>query len=158
MARIQRSRSSYHSSGRSGWCPPWSSTWVPPEGKGFLDFLRHFSADNVAAVLIWRAEKGAEAAGAHAHVGIVDVAVAHVGDNGFRVQAQTHGVGQLSKRVQVGLVVQGWRRRGQGADHWRRGLRPGARLQILRPLRQRGLCAGKNVLTGAPPWICRSVY
>ena len=33
VARIQRSRSSYHSRGRSGWCPPCSRIWVPPKRR-----------------------------------------------------------------------------------------------------------------------------
>ena len=95
--------------GQVGMVPALQQDLGAAQAQGLVDLPGHLLAgDDVAFAGFGRAEEGAEAAGADADVGIVDVAVAHIGDDGLGMQAQAHGVGQPGQRVQGGAVIQGF--------------------------------------------------
>ena len=107
-----------------GMVPPLQQYLRTAKGQCFLNFFCQFlPADKICLGMPRRAEKGAEATGAHTDIGIIDIAVANVGNRHLGVQAHAHRMGEFRQGVQAGLAVQGFGRAAVKAAAFPDGIR-----------------------------------
>ena len=104
-ALMSRSRSSYHSNGRSGCRPPCIRIWSPPSVDGLADLLEQdVAVEDVSLGVADLAVEGAEVADGGADVRVVDVPVDVVGAVRLGMEPPADGVGGAAEREQVGLA------------------------------------------------------